>query len=259
MTDRRSADRRPTRRPEVAGPPRGEARLRASGRRPLAVILDMDGTLLDTEPVAARAWFDAAGDLGVGFDPALPHRLIGRTFTDCRALIVEAHDADYPVDALMARWHAAYDAIVEREGVALKPGAAELVEWLAAEDIARAVATSTRRARALVKLEHAALAARMQAVVGGDEVARGKPAPDIFLAAAERLGVAPGDCVVVEDSAAGVAGALAAGMAAIMVPDLVPPDDALRASGPLVLDSLHHAREHLAGLPEAPRRRTIVR
>jgi HAD superfamily hydrolase (TIGR01509 family) len=217
--------------------------------RPVAVILDMDGTLLDTEPVAARAWFDAASELGIGFEPTLPHRLIGRTFTDCRALIAQAHDADYPVDALMARWHAAYDAIVEREGVALKPGAAELVDWLAAEGIARAVATSTRRARALVKLEHAALARHMHAIVGGDEVASGKPAPDIFLAAASRLGVVPARCVVIEDSAAGVAGAQAAGMAAIMVPDLVAPDASLRATGVLVVETLARVREHLAALP----------
>lgn len=226
------------------GRPRGDPT-----RRPEAVVLDMDGTLLDTEPVAARAWFGAARAIGVDFDPALPHRLIGRTFTDCRALIAAAHDDRYPVDALMAGWHAAYDAIVEREGVALKPGAMELVDWLATEGIARAVATSTRRARALVKLEHATLARHMHAIVGGDEVAFGKPAPDIFLAAASRLGVAPARCVVIEDSAAGVAGAQAAGMAAIMVPDLVPPDAALRATGVLVVGTLERARAHLAALP----------
>ena len=84
----------------------------------------------------------------------------------------------------------------------------------------RAVATSTRRERARAKLARRGLLARFAALVGGDEVARGKPAPDIFLLAAARLGVAPADCVVLEDSEPGVRGALAAGMMPIMVPDL---------------------------------------
>jgi len=243
---------RPPGRPKGARPPRGEAREASYGgiiRRPRAVILDMDGTLLDTEPLAARAWSDAAALLGLAFDETLPPRMIGRTFADCRALVVEQHGVDYPTDRLMSGWHVAYDAIVERDGVAIKPGVAELLDWLDRESIARAVATSTRRARALAKLEIAGLARRIDTVVGGDEVARGKPAPDIFLAAATRLGVEAAHCVVIEDSDAGVLGALAAGMATIMVPDLLPPSAAVRRAGPLVVATLHDAIEHLAALP----------
>ena len=218
-------------------------------RRPVALVLDMDGTLLDTEPLAARAWGDAAAALGLSFDPELPVRLIGRGFSDCRALIVEHHGDDYPTDRLMSGWHAAYDAIVEREGLVLKPGVEALFEWLDAEGIARAAATSTRRARALAKLDKVALASRLHALVGGDEVARGKPAPDIFLAAAARLGVAPAECAVLEDSDAGALGAIAAGMVPIVNPDLKPPSpDVLRAE-PLVVESIHAAIAHLASLP----------
>jgi HAD superfamily hydrolase (TIGR01509 family) len=218
-------------------------------RRPRAVVLDMDGTLLDTEPLAARAWGEAAAAIGVAFDDALALRMIGRTFADCRALVVEHHGNDYPTDRLMSGWHAAYDAIVERDGLALKPGVDELFAWLDAFGIARAVATSTRRARALAKLEQVALATRLDALVGGDEVARGKPAPDLFLAAAERLGVPAAACVVLEDSDAGVLGALAAGMTPIMIPDLVPPGAEVVRAGPLVVASLHEALAHLASLP----------
>ncbi|CAG0977716.1 Phosphorylated carbohydrates phosphatase [Burkholderiales bacterium] len=236
-------------------------------RRPAAIILDMDGTLLDTEPLAARAWGDAAAALGVAFDPGLPGRLIGRSFADCRALIVERHGGRYPTDALMSRWHAAYDAIVEREGLELKPGVVELFAWLDAEGIARAVATSTRRERAYAKLQRAALASRLHALVGGDEVGRGKPAPDIFLEAAARLGVDPTSCIVLEDSDAGVRGALAAGMVPIMIPDLLPPSPDIVAANLLVVDTLHHALACLAALPHPATgtpgretaRRTIVR
>jgi HAD superfamily hydrolase (TIGR01509 family) len=218
-------------------------------RRPIAVVLDMDGTLLDTEPLAARAWGEAAAAIGVAFDDALALRMIGRTFADCRTLVIEHHGEDYPTDRLMSGWHAAYDAIVERDGLALKPGVDELFAWLDAAGVARAVATSTRRARALAKLEKAALAPRLHALVGGDEVARGKPAPDIFLAAAERLGVPAAACVVLEDSDAGVLGALAAGMTPIMIPDLVAPGLEVVRAGALVVDSLHAALAHLASLP----------
>jgi HAD superfamily hydrolase (TIGR01509 family) len=224
--------------------------MRTRGRyRPRAVILDMDGTLLDTEPLAARAWGEAASALGVSFDASLPPRMIGRTFADCRALVVECHGDAYPTDRLMSGWHAAYDALVEREGLALKPGVEELFDWLDAEGLRRAVATSTRRQRAQAKLARAGLDARIDALVGGDEVVQGKPAPDIFLVAASRLGVPASACLVVEDSDAGALGALAAGMATIVVPDLLPPSpDVLRAD-PVVLATLHDALAHLAALP----------
>jgi HAD superfamily hydrolase (TIGR01509 family) len=215
-------------------------------RRPRAVIFDMDGLLLDTEPLAARAWAEAAASLGVEFDAELAARMIGRNFVDCSAMARAHYPPSYPVDALLSRWHAAYDAIVARDGLALKPGVLDLLDWLDAESIPRAVATSTRRDRALVKLARTALLPRFATLVGGDEIARGKPAPDIYIEAARRLGAPPGACVVLEDSAPGVRGALAAGMIAIMVPDLLPPDADLLAREVMVHPSLHDVAAMLA-------------
>jgi HAD superfamily hydrolase (TIGR01509 family) len=218
-------------------------------RRPAAVIFDMDGLMLDTEPLAARAWTDAAVAAGLPFDHAVTPRLIGRNFADCRALIAGHHGAGYPVDDLMRAWHVAYDAIVDREGLALKAGLGALLDWLDEARIPKAVATSTRRSRALAKLDRTALTPRFVAVVGGDEIARGKPAPDIFVEAAVRLGAPAPECVVLEDSEPGVRGALAAGMRPIMVPDLHAPSAALAAASVLVLADLIAVRDHLAALP----------
>ena len=130
--------------------------------------------------------------------------MIGRNFGDCVALIRARHGSDYPVDALTSAWAADYDAIVAAEGISLKPGLDDILDLLDERGIATAVATSTRRERARAKLDRVGLLHRFAALVGGDEVARGKPAPDIFLAAAGRLGVAARDCIVLEDSEPGI-------------------------------------------------------
>ena len=214
-------------------------------RRPAAVIFDMDGLLLDTEPLAARAWNQAAAALGVEFDAALALALIGRNFADCAAMVRARYGASYPVDALLERWHATYDAIVAQDGVSVKPGAIELIDWLERNAITSAVATSTRRERARAKLVDAGLLSRFRDIVGGDEVARGKPAPDIYVEAARRLGVRADECVALEDSVPGVRAALAARMTAIMVPDLHGPPVDLIALDLLVLPSLHDVLDHL--------------
>lgn len=218
-------------------------------RRPSAAIFDMDGLMLDTEPLAARAWTEAACGIGIAFDASVTPRLVGRTFSDCRRLIADHHGVAYPVDTLMDAWHAAYDAIVEREGIVLKPGLLELLDWLERQRIPKAVATSTRRARAEAKLERCGLIERFSALVGGDEVARGKPAPDIFLAAAAKLARPPAECVVLEDSEPGMQAAAAAGIPVIIVPDTHAAPNLIGARAPLVVSTLVHVRNHLAALP----------
>jgi HAD superfamily hydrolase (TIGR01509 family) len=219
--------------------------------RPAAVIFDMDGLMLDTERLAPLAWRDAAAAMGVAFDMALIAPMIGRNFRDCQSIITAHYGADFPVAAMMRAWHVAYDAIVERDGIAIKPGLHALLDWLEAEGIPKAVATSTRRDRAQAKLAQTALLPRFSALVGGDEVTHGKPAPDIFLAAAQRLVQHPAHCLVLEDSEPGMRAALAAGMTPIMVPDLHLPSAALAALEPLVLASLADVAAHLAPLPRA--------
>ena len=217
-------------------------------RWPEAVIFDMDGLMLDTEAPALRAWESAARGLGREFDLALCRQMIGRGFSDCVALIRARHGTDYPVDELASAWVADYDAIVAAEGISLKPGLDDILDLLDERGIAIAVATSTRRERARAKLDRVGLLHRFAALVGGDEVARGKPAPDIFIAAAQRLGVAASDCIVLEDSEPGIIAAAAAGMTPVMVPDLHPPSVELLALKPLVLESLSAVAAHLRAI-----------
>jgi HAD superfamily hydrolase (TIGR01509 family) len=222
---------------------------RRPARRPAAVIFDMDGLMLDTEVLGRETWRDAAASVGVDFDLNLLPAMIGRNYRDTRVFLREHYGPDYPVEQLTAACLVCFDAIVARDGIAQKPGLPELLDWLEHENVARAVATSTRRDRAEAQLTAQGLLTRFVTLVGGNEVTQGKPAPDIFLLAASRLDVAAAECVVLEDSEPGVRAALAAGMMPIMVPDLHGPSDALLAREPLVLPSLHDVREHLALLP----------
>jgi beta-phosphoglucomutase-like phosphatase (HAD superfamily) len=119
--------------------------------------------------------------------------------------------------------------------------------------VPKVVATSTRHSRAIPKLERAGLLKRFASVSTGDQVERGKPAPDLFLLAASMINVAPERCVVLEDSEAGVVGAHAAGMHVLMVPDMKQPGEATRAKARGVYESLVEARHYLADhLPPPP-------
>lgn len=211
-----------------------------------AAIFDMDGTLLATEQLAARAWPLAAQALALEFDTALPLAMIGHNAACCTKMITDRHGHDYPVAALMDATHRQLDALMAREGIALMPGALALVEWLSAAGLPMAVATSTRRARATLQLGNAGLLRHFCAVVGGDEVTQGKPAPDIYLEAAARLGVAPATCLALEDSAPGYRAAHAAGMTVVLVPDIADATAALAAFAPRVLPSLNAVQAWLA-------------
>jgi HAD superfamily hydrolase (TIGR01509 family) len=215
-------------------------------RVPTAVIFDMDGLMLDTESLAARAWEHAAARMDVAFSAALGRRMIGRNGAGCRELLAIHYGRTFPIERLMDRWNEAYTSLIATEGVAVKVGLIELLDLLDAMDIPKAVATSSGRAGAAAKLDRANVLQRFSVLVGGDQVAHGKPAPDIFLAAAEQLRIAPDGCVVLEDSEPGVAAAWAAGMTPIMVPDIHPPSDELMARELMVMASLHDVRAHLA-------------
>jgi len=216
---------------------------------PHGVVFDMDGTLLDTEGLASRAWPIAARAIGVEFDVSLIGSMVGRNSRDCSVLISDRHGVQFPVDALMTAMRSAFEELMAREGVAVMPGAVELLEWLAAARVPMAVATSTRRERAEVKLGEAGLLRHFHGVTGGDEVARGKPAPDIYRLAAQRLGVEPARCLAVEDSEPGYDAAVAAGMPVVFVPDQAEPSARLLAARPRIFATLADVHRWLASLP----------
>jgi HAD superfamily hydrolase (TIGR01509 family) len=210
---------------------------------PDAVIFDMDGLMLDSERASLRSWSRGAREIGLQIEDDYWLRLVGHSMPACR-LILRERMGEAQIETLMTHCYALYQAEVDA-GVPLRPGIHEILQLLARYDVPCGVATSTRRPLAPHKLEAAGLLPYFKAVTAGNDVEHPKPAPDIYLLAAQRMGAAPERCLALEDSPAGVTAALAAGLTVIQVPDLVVPDEALRARGHRIVASLHQARELL--------------
>ncbi len=207
---------------------------------PRAVIFDMDGLMLDSERALLGCLAQAGGEAGHDLPEDFLLSLIGSSDALTRERIAGRVGRD-AVEALLRESYARYDDLVA-VGVPHRPGVIDLLDTLAAHGVPRAVATSTRRPLALRKLETAGLLRYFEHVATSSDVAHPKPAPDIYLLAAHRLGVEPAHCLALEDSPTGVRAALAAGMRVIQVPDLLEPDAAVRALGHRIAGSLHEVR-----------------
>ena len=203
-----------------------------------AVLFDMDGLLLDSERVAYAIGREASEHLGLPWTHEVAMAMVGLNSQDGYRVVREAFGPDFPVDAHMAEFGRRYEAAIDASRFDLKPGVHALFDLLDARGMRRVVATSTRRSRAIAKLDSVGVWPRLHGLVGGDEVARGKPAPDIYLAAAGLLDVPITDCLVLEDSNTGVRGGLASGARVIMVPDLLAPAEDVLASRVTVMGSL---------------------
>jgi HAD superfamily hydrolase (TIGR01509 family) len=213
------------------------------GLNPSAVIFDMDGLLLDSEPLYRVTWQTAAADLGWPIDDEFYERFVGRGNDEAESLLREFFPG-LPLDEFRNRWRRDWDERLAASPLARKPGAMELLDLLEQRGIPKALATSSPRVLALRCLGD--LASRFTALAFGDEVSHSKPAPDLFLLASERLGIAPAECLVLEDSEAGVRAARAAGMDAIMVPDLVPPSEEVASMATRVCTTLHEVAASLS-------------
>ena len=206
-----------------------------------AAIFDLDGLMLDTEIVSYQGWKRACRDFGFVLDDDTYHKIIGLIVPDMEPIFKDAFGPGFPLEqANQKRLQYMYDHF-EKFGVTFKPGLLSLLEFLERAGIRKAVATSSCRESAMKKLTAGGLIDRFRVIITGDDVRSGKPAPDIFLAAAKRLNTPVERCLVFEDSENGVYAAYSADMSVIMIPDVKQPAEEVAALAFKIFPSLADA------------------
>lgn len=181
-----------------------------------ALIFDMDGLLVDSEGLAAEAMDRLLDEYRLTRDPDVHGKLLGRRLVEALAIVRDGYGMEEDVEVLIARYSVLRTEAL-RGSVRPMPGAHEIIARARLAGMPIALATSGMRIHADISLGETGLAGSFDSETTGDEVTRGKPAPDLFLMAAERLGIEPADAMVLEDSPLGVEAARAAGMRAIAV------------------------------------------
>jgi len=190
-------------------------------------IFDMDGVIIDTEKLYLRFWKEAAAELG--YDMRDEHVFAVRSMARKYSIpkLKEMLGQDFPTEEVRSRRTELRNDFISKSGIETKKGLFRLLNHLRDTGIKIAVATATQRERTLSYLSRIGALEFFDAVICGDMVTTGKPAPDIYLSAAKELCLPPETCAAFEDSPNGLISAHTAGCYTVMVPDLTQPDEAV--------------------------------
>ncbi|MEM6635937.1 MAG: HAD family phosphatase [Pseudomonadota bacterium] len=186
-----------------------------------AAIFDMDGLLLDTERLMLEAGLKAGADLGLDLPESFFRSTVGVDRVTTLQMLDARINGRVSLETMDTHWNNVFIAFTEKE-VPTKPGAEDLLRALQGFGVPMAVATNSATENAHRRLGLAGLYDFFDAMVGFDQVADPKPAPDVYLEAARRVGAAPAKCIAFEDSDHGAEAAQKAGMTVVQVPDLLP-------------------------------------
>lgn len=195
---------------------------------PRAVVFDMDGLMFDSEREVQYAWDVAGEELGYGRLGHHIYHTLGMNRAAREQYFREQYGNDFPTERFRERYRKAAADYAARRGLVPKPGLYEILEAVKARGLPAAVATSSSREHAYGNLEKSGTLSYFQAVICGNMVTEAKPSPQIYLRACEALGVQPEEAAALEDSYNGLRAAAAAGMKAVMVPDLLQDDRPVR-------------------------------
>lgn len=208
-----------------------------------AVVFDMDGVIFDSERLVLVCWEKVAERHHIEGITEVMTACIGTTKVKTEEIVLEHYGENFPYDEFSKEASLLFHEIAERDGLPVKRGVRELLEYLREQKVPLALASSTRLEVVSQELKQAGLYEYFQVVMGGDQLERSKPEPDIYLMTCDKLGVRPECAYAIEDSYNGIRSAYSAGMSPIMVPDILPPTREMREKSVAVLEDLLQVRE----------------
>lgn len=211
-----------------------------------AVIFDMDGVIFDSERLVLEGWLELGKKYGIpDIDKVFP-KCIGSNAVASKQIFLDYYGEDFPYDTYKQETSADYHAKYDGGRLPMKRGIKELLQFLKENGYHIGLASSTRYEVVRQQLEDAGILPYFETLTCGDMVKKSKPEPDIFLKAAETLGVHPQDCIVIEDSYNGIRAASRACMFPIMVPDMIAPDEEMEQLAKAIFSDLYVVRDFLS-------------
>lgn len=210
-----------------------------------AVIFDMDGVIFDSEQAVYHGWLELADKYHLIDIEKIYRKCIGVNSEMTRQIFLDYYGEDFPYDEYKAEQSKNYHERYDNGRLPMKPGIKELLISLKKKQYGIAIASSTRTELVEEQIKNAGLREYFDVIIGGDMVKKSKPEPDIFLKAAECLGVLPEETYVIEDSYNGIRAAFAGKMIPIMVPDMLEPDSEMREKAQYICKDLYEVRELL--------------
>ena len=211
-----------------------------------AVVFDMDGVIFDTEILVIGCWQQAAEEYGLGDVEPFARSIIGLTVKASSERYLAAYGESPSYEEVSGRARTIFRERYWGSALPLKPGVREILTWLGEQGAPVALASSTYRDAVVKELTDAEIIDHFSVIVCGDMITKSKPDPEIFLKACELLGADPREAYAIEDSYNGIRAAHAAGMHAIMVPDLLPPTEETGRLAEQTFPSLCEVKEFLA-------------
>lgn len=203
-----------------------------------AVIFDMDGVIFDSERIVYEGWKELSEKYGFKDLDTVYMKCIGVNNVMCKQIYLDFYGEDFPYDKYRQERSDNYHERYSGGRLPMKPGVKELLDYLKENNYQIAIASSTRTALVEEQIRDAGLLDYFSAIVGGDQVEKSKPEPDIFLRAADLLEVDPKEAYVIEDSYNGIRAAKAANMCPIMVPDMIDADEEMRETAWMICGDL---------------------